>query len=173
MNKLTVFSIREEREMDRAERDRLKREKRKPSEISTLEEQKRSHQKFILENLKEIAAFAWESYLEEGRGIIVFDLRNLDHWQVEKDGGEKDKGVETLGRYLGESAVLEKKGEWWDKDMARMVKGYNPGSEAVVVFMWGDRGVSAYKFICHPFPPEAYQELRGRPEYEGKRVWRH
>ncbi len=104
---------------------------------------------------------------------MVFDMRNTGHLQVEKDGGEEDRGLETLGRYLCESAVLEKKGGWWDKDMASMVRRYSPRSEAVVVFMWGDRGVSAYKFMCHPFPPQAYQELRGRPEYEGKRVWQH
>ncbi len=159
--------------MDRAERRRLEREKWKHSEIPGLEEQKGVHQKFILENMKEIAAFAWERYREEGKGVVVFDLRNAGHWQGKKDRQEEDKGLETLGRYLCESAVLEKKGDWWDKDMASLVKRYNPGGEAVVVFMWGDRRVSAYKFTCLPSPPQAYQELKGQPEYEGKRFWLH
>jgi hypothetical protein len=106
------------------------------------------HMNFIWSQWPAFAAFAWKKYVAEGRGAIVVDLRNASR------GGP---GINVPTYYVAdESDRLSKRGGWPSREVAEVIRDYDPEQEAVFIFLRLDGDAFHYNASDELTPPAAY-----------------
>lgn len=88
---------------------------------------------FLDDNWPAFAAFAWDRYQADGRGIVRFDLATATH---ELTG---QKGYVVSVDYMMDEAVREQGARWPDPNVERMVSEYDPETEMLSVFIARDQ----------------------------------
>lgn len=111
------------------------------------------HIAFIRAQWRDFAAFAWEKYSSEGRGAVVVDLRNAS-----KSGAN----LRVPTYYVADgSERLAIRGGWPSKEIAEVIKEYDPEQDVVFIFLRLDGCVFHYNASDELRPPEAHA---ARPE---------
>jgi hypothetical protein len=119
-----------------------------------------SHVEFIHLNWDQLAAGAWEGYLEMGRGAMVIDLGapspsdSAGYWEEHL----------TAGSYIpDQNPASGTPTDWPSGDISQLVRTYDPEREVVVVILGEDDQMSVYRAELkdHPSPPDAWAS-RGR-----------
>ncbi|HWP45115.1 MAG TPA: hypothetical protein VNO14_17875 [Blastocatellia bacterium] len=107
------------------------------------------HQRLLKAEWRELAAFAWNKYLSEGRGAVIINLRR---------GRESGTGVQIPTSYVAEgSSRLAKLGGWPGDEIAEIVRQYDPRQEVVFIFMRLDGDVFHYLVSDELTPPQAHR----------------
>lgn len=131
-----------------------------PEDLSPPSDSGDSHVEFIHLNWDQLAAGAWEGFLEAGRGAMVIDLAASP---AQSPGGYWEENL-TTGSYIpDQNPDSGTPTEWPTPDVSQLVKAYNPEQEVVVVILGEDDQMSVYRagLKDHPTPPEAWAN-RGR-----------
>jgi hypothetical protein len=85
------------------------------------------HQTFLRSQWEEFAAFGWASFLKEGRGAIVINLKRASF---------DASGLQMPAFYVAEgSQSLARQGGWPSEEIAQVVREYDPELE-VVFLVW-------------------------------------
>lgn len=113
-----------------------------------------AHLKFIKSQWREFAAFAFRKYLAEGRGAIVFDLRNASR------SGEK---LQVRTYYVADaSRQLAKLGGWPSDEIKEVVSEYDPEQDVVFIFLRLNDDVFHYNVTDELAPPKALSDSESR-----------
>ena len=121
----------------------------------TQEQRIARHKSFLGANWELIAAFSWEHYLAEGRGMVVVpeaDFIQADHPQLKGlRFSYAAKGSDLLGKI---STAFEAK-EWgW-------LETYDPDAKVILVIV-RDQGTSGYLIGGKTKPSEAWARQEAR-----------
>jgi hypothetical protein len=85
------------------------------------------HQSFLRSQWKEFAAFGWASFLKEGRGAIVINLKRASF---------DASGLQMPAFYVAEgSQSLAERGGWPNEEITQAVNEYDPELD-VVFLVW-------------------------------------
>lgn len=85
------------------------------------------HETFLRSQWKEFAAYGWASFLKEGRGAIVVDLKRASF---------AESGLQMPAFYVAQgSEALKKRGGWPSAEIAQAVSEYDPELD-VVFLIW-------------------------------------
>jgi hypothetical protein len=85
------------------------------------------HETFLRSQWKEFASFGWASFLKEGRGAIVVDLKRASFDRT---------GLQMPTFYVAEgSEALAKRGGWPSEEIAQAINEYDPELD-VVFLVW-------------------------------------
>jgi hypothetical protein len=85
------------------------------------------HQSFLRSQWKEFAAFGWASFLKEGRGAIVINLKRASF---------DASGLQMPAFYVAEgSQSLAERGGWPNEEITQAVSEYDPELD-VVFLVW-------------------------------------
>lgn len=108
-----------------------------------------AHVTFIRSQWPDFAAFAWEKYLNEGRGAVVVDLT-----KASKSG----ESLQVPTFYVADGgARLSKLGGWPSDEISEVVQDYDPEQDVVFIFLRLDGDVFHYNASDDLTPPQAYQ----------------
>jgi len=118
----------------------------------TLIENRATHAAFIRANLDVAAAWSWRCYLEQGRCAFVV----VSEWGEARIPWHAGTTPGMLAPATDLLAALD------DPDLARLLDEYDPQREVVFVFLRTDGGMSAYRVLTDPAPPQAFVELGGQ-----------
>jgi hypothetical protein len=110
------------------------------------------HQTLIRLQWANLAAFAWQHYLSQGRGAVVVDFQ-----QALKDASSSQ--LPTY--YIAEgSELLEKQGGWPNEEIADVIGQYEPEEDVVIVFARINGEYFYYNVSDDLTPREAYQKWK-------------
>ncbi len=132
----------------------------RPEDLSSAPDPSDNHVEFIHLNWDQLAAGAWEGFLEVGRGAMVIDLA-APHEHAH--GGYWEENL-TTGSYIpDQNPESGTPTDWPTADVSQLVRAYDPEQEVVVVILGEDDQMSVYRagLKDHPSPPEAWAN-RGR-----------
>ncbi|MFY9556924.1 MAG: hypothetical protein WAV20_22080 [Blastocatellia bacterium] len=105
------------------------------------------HIKFIRSLWREFAAFAWQKYLEEGRGAVVINFRNA---------GKSGDKLQVPSYYIAEgSERLAKRNGWPNQEIVDLVRDYDPKLDVVFVVLRLNGDIFHYNASDEPPPPRA------------------
>jgi hypothetical protein len=112
------------------------------------------HETFLRSQWKEFAAFGWASFLKEGRGAIVVDLKRASF---------DASGLQMPTFYVAEgSAALEKRGGWPSEEIAQAVSEYDPELDVVFLVWRLDDEMIHYVATDEITPRLSYEAKQGR-----------
>jgi hypothetical protein len=127
-------------------------EAEKPERISSMDTPD-GHQTMIRAQWRDFAAFAWNHYLNEGRGAIVIDMS-----RASQEGGR----LQVPSYYVADrSEKLARKGGWPDTEVAEVVRDYDPELDVVFVFLTLAGDWLYYVVSDDLTPPQAYKSKEG------------
>jgi hypothetical protein len=107
------------------------------------------HETFLRSQWKEFAAFAWASFLKEGRGAIVVDLKRATMSDA--------TGLQLPSFYVAEgSEGLAKRGGWPHQEIAEAISDYDPELDVVFLVWRLNDEVIHYVATDELTPPLAY-----------------
>jgi hypothetical protein len=107
------------------------------------------HETFLRSQWKEFAAYGWASYLKEGRGAIVVDLKRASF---------ADSGLQMPAFYVAEgSEALDKRGGWPSPEVARAISEYEPELDVVFLVWRLDDEMIHYVATDELTPRQAYE----------------
>jgi hypothetical protein len=85
------------------------------------------HETFLRSQWKEFAAYGWASFLKEGRGAIVINLKRASF---------EASGLQMPAFYIAEgSQSLAERGGWPSEEIAQAISEYDPELD-VVFLVW-------------------------------------
>jgi hypothetical protein len=109
----------------------------------------KAHLNFIKSQWRDFAAFAFQKYLSEGRGAVVFDLRNPSR-SIEK--------IEIRTYYVAESSdQLARLEGWPSEEIQGVISDYDPQQDVVFLFLRLNGEVFHYTVTDDLTPPKAWQ----------------
>ena len=112
------------------------------------------HGTFIRTQWPAFAAFAWEKYLSEGRGAIVVDLRRATL---------AGTAINVPTVYVAEgSDKLAQRGGWPSKEVAEVIRSYDPAQDVIFLFLRLDGDLFHYNASDELTPPLAHDASRAR-----------
>jgi hypothetical protein len=107
------------------------------------------HQTLIRAQWRDFASFAWKHYLSEGRGAIVIDMSRA---------GEEGAGFQVPSYYVADqSDKLARRGGWPSREVAEVVREYDPELDVVFIFQTMEGDWLYYLVSDELTPPEAYR----------------
>ena len=107
-----------------------------------------AHLKFIRAQWGDFAAFSYKKYLLEGRGAVVFDLKNPFRSEV---------GFEIRTHYIAErSSQLAKLGGWPSDEIKNVIAEYDPEQDVVFLFLRLNGDVFHYNVTDQLTPMKAF-----------------
>jgi hypothetical protein len=107
------------------------------------------HESFLRSQWKEFAAYGWASFLKEGRGAIVIDLKRASF---------ADTGLQMPAFYVAEgSEALSRRGGWPSQEIAQAVNEYEPELDVVFVVWRLDDEMLHYVATDEFTPRQAYE----------------
>ena len=113
------------------------------------------HIAFIRSQWRDIAAFAFEKFLSQGRGAVVVDLKS-----AEKAGDN----LRVPTHFVADrSEALRRLGGWPSDEIREIIQTYNPELDVVFLFLRLDGDVFHYNVSDDLTPPEAYSSKPQRP----------
>ena len=119
-----------------------------------------AHITLIRSQWSDFAAFAWQKYLDKGRGAVIIDLTRAS------TEGQK---LQVPTYYVADSSEeLSKRGGWPTDEIARVIGDYEPEQDVVLIFIRLTGEFFHYNASDELTPPAAYQKLiekdKGRSE---------
>ncbi len=112
------------------------------------------HETFLRSQWKEFAAFGWASFLKEGRGAIVVDLKRASF---------DASGLQMPAFYVAEgSETLEKRGGWPSEEIAQAVNEYDPELDVVFLVWRLDDEMIHYVATDEITPRLSFEAKQGR-----------
>ncbi len=116
-----------------------------------------AYESFLRVNLEPIAAVAWNGYLNEGRGLVLFNPA-----RSQQNASATRKSLV----YIGErNPVFQAKfgGKWIDTTTAQKVEQYDPNEALVLAIAYGNRGFITQTLGSSSFTPQqAWERLKHR-----------
>jgi len=119
-----------------------------------------AHITLIRSQWPDFAAFAWQKYLDQGRGALIIDLT-----KASKDGQK----LQVPTYYVADSSEeLSKRGGWPTVEIAQVISDYDPELDVVLIFIRLTGEFFHYNVSDELTPPSAYQKRlekdKGRDE---------
>jgi hypothetical protein len=111
------------------------------------------HETFLRSQWKEFASFGWASFLKEGRGAIVVDLKRASF---------DASGLQMPAFYVAESSeALTKRGGWPSEEIAQAISEYDPELDVVFLVWRLDDEMIHYVATDEITPRLAYEARQG------------
>ena len=107
------------------------------------------HESFLRSQWKEFAAYGWASFLKEGRGAIVVDLKRASFAAA---------GLQMPAFYVAEgSEALARRGGWPSEEIAQAIGAYDPELDVVFLVWRLDDEMIHYVASDEVTPRQAYE----------------
>ena len=108
------------------------------------------HKDFAKANWRLLAAFAWEHYLAEGRGMVVVPEDDFVH-------ADRPQYALLRVRYVpAESPEIKSMPDWEDGKEQGWLETYDPERKVIVLIVRPGGGTSGYLLGANPPPPECH-----------------
>ena len=112
---------------------------------------------FIQKTIKFIAAFAWKSFNEKGKGVVVINLKLM---QTEAALNDFFIFISEVAYFCANTFNDEGFTPEQRATILHIINTYDPNIGAAVLCM-DKTHINIYKISTLPLPPVAYEELRG------------
>lgn len=120
----------------------------------TPEQRIAKHKDFLNANWRRIAAFAWEHYLEKGKGMVLVHEEDFVF-------APTPQYAPLRFRYLPVDDPGMKDFPDWEGSKEQMwIVSYDPSERVIVVVIRYDSSISSYFAGARPSPPDAYALLK-------------
>ena len=111
------------------------------------------HKSFLSSNWEVLAAFAWDRYQRDGRGMVVVPEEDFVHAQIPKLAPLRINYAAKDSDLLREVSAFFEEKEWsW-------LDSYDPDQKVIVVVLREGGGTSGYLIGGTSKPSEAYAKL--------------
>jgi hypothetical protein len=120
----------------------------------TPEQRIAKHKDFLNANWTGIAAFAWERYLDRGKGMVLVEEEDFVF-------ASTPQYAPLRFRYLpANDPAIGKFPDWEGSKEQAWIGTYDPADRVIAVVIRHDFSISSYLAGAKPSPPEAYALAR-------------